>query len=65
MDLLQHELMNYELSGADYLIKIKTQKIGLLDMKKIDYLFNLGYECAKKEIKKIKKDLFSGGIYEK
>lgn len=55
IDLLSHELSNYELAGADYLIKIKTKNIELLDISKIDYLFNLGYTVVKKEIKNIKK----------
>ena len=55
IDILSHELSNYELAGADYLLKIKTKEIDLLDYNKINYLYNLGYETAKKEINKIKK----------
>lgn len=54
IDILSHELSNYELAGADYLLKIKTKNIELLDISKIDYLYNLGYKIVKKEIKKIK-----------
>ena len=50
MDILCHELSNYELEGADYLLKIKTQDISLLDMEKID---ELGYKIAKNNISKI------------
>lgn len=53
IDLLSFELSNYELAGADYLIKIKTNDIDLLDISKIDYLYNLGYKIGKKEIKNI------------
>ena len=53
IDLLSYELSNYELAGSDYILKIKTKDIDLLDVNKIDYLFNLGYEIGKKEIKKI------------
>lgn len=53
IDLLSFELSNYELAGADYLIKIKTKNIDLLDTNKIDYLYNLGYKIGKKEIKNI------------
>lgn len=53
IDLLSYELSNYELAGSDYILKIKTKDIDLLDVNKIDYLFNLGYEIRKKEIKKI------------
>lgn len=55
IDILSYELSNYELIGADYLLKIKTKDIELLDIKKIDYLFNLGYEKAKENLINIKK----------
>lgn len=54
IDILCHELSNYELEGADYLIKIKTKDIHLLDKKKFDYLYNLGYIETKGKIKEIK-----------
>lgn len=54
IDLLSYELSTYELAGADYLLKIKTKNINLLDISKIDYLYNIGYETAKKQIKNIK-----------
>ena len=54
MSLLNHELANYELKEADYLLKIKTKNIGLLDMEKIDELFKLGYNTAMKNIREIK-----------
>lgn len=54
IDLLSYELSTYELAGADYLLKIKTKNINLLDVNKIDYLYNIGYKIAKKEIEKIK-----------
>jgi len=54
--ILCHELSNYELEGADYLLKIKTkEKIGLLDTSKIEYLYELGYETARKNMGEIKK----------
>lgn len=55
IEILSHELSNYELTGADYLIKIKTKKISLLDMSKIDMLYQLGYRIGKKEVEKIRK----------
>ncbi len=57
LNLLCRELSNYELQGADYIMKIKTQKINLLDMKKIDVLYNLGYETAKNNMKIIRQRL--------
>ncbi len=52
IDLLSYELSTYELAGADYLLKIKTKNIDLLDINKIDYLYNIGYKIAKREIEK-------------
>lgn len=49
-ELMGKELSKYELSGADYLIKIKSKKISLLDMSKMDYFYELGYREAKKFI---------------
>lgn len=49
--------MNYltmNLHGADKLIKIKTEHMSLLDSSKIDYLYNIGYEEAKKQISILK-----------
>lgn len=53
IDILSHELANYELQGADMLLKIKTKDISLLDTSKIEYLYKKGYEVAKRELKKI------------
>lgn len=48
--LLSNELSNYEWNGTDYLLEIYTEKIGLLDMDKIEELYEIGYETAKKQI---------------
>lgn len=55
--ILCHELSIYELEGADYLLKIKTPKVSLLDTSQIDKLYEIGYQKAKKEMIKIKKEL--------
>lgn len=55
INLLCRELSDYEMQGADCTLTIKTDKIGLLDTKKIDELYNLGYNAAKQNINKIKK----------
>ena len=51
IDILRHELSNYEIIGADYLLTLKTKDISLLDCSKIDYLYKLGYEETQKFIK--------------
>ena len=54
IDILSYELLNYEIEGVDYLLKIKTKNISLLDMEYMDELYELGYKTAKKNIKEIK-----------
>lgn len=53
INLLCRELSNYEMEGADCVLKIRSDKVGLLDMKKIDELYRLGYEQTKKHMNKI------------
>lgn len=57
LSLIGRELSNYELEGTDYNIKIKSDKVGLLDMSKIDELYELGYRQTKIEINNIKKQI--------
>lgn len=51
-ELMGKELSKYELNGADYLIKIKSKKVSLLDMSKIDEFYDLGYRETKKFLEK-------------
>lgn len=51
-DLICHELSNYELNGADYVIDINTPHVSLLDCSKIDELYILGYRQTKEFIHK-------------
>lgn len=51
LGILCHELSNYELYGVDYLMKIKTKDVSLLDTKQFSYLYEQGYNQAKKFIK--------------
>lgn len=50
-ELMCKELSKYELNGSNYFIKIKSEKVSLLDMKKIDEFYKLGYNEAKKFLK--------------
>ncbi len=54
LGIMRYELENYELYKANYVIKIKTEKISLLDTNKIDELYRLGYKEAKKHIHRLK-----------
>lgn len=55
IELLCRELTNYELDGSDYNIKIETEKIGLLEIEKLDELYKIGYTETKKCLKDILK----------
>ena len=57
MGIMMPELYNYEIEGIDYLLNIKTEDIGLLEIDKIEELYNIGYKTTKKEINKIKEYL--------
>lgn len=57
LDILSHELLNYEIEGADYLLKIKTGNISLLDMDKINELYEIGYKETKLKINNLKNKL--------
>ena len=50
LDILCHELSIYELNGVDSLINISTEDISLLDVKKIEELYNIGYVITKEYI---------------
>ena len=54
LGILCQELSNYELEGVDYLLKIKTKEVSLLETKEMDYLYDEGYKQAKEFIRKIK-----------
>ena len=51
INLMGRELSNYEMDGADYILKINTEEISLLDFEKIDYLYYKGYVEAKNYLK--------------
>lgn len=52
IDILCHELSNYETDGAEFLLTLRTNNISLLDFSKIDELYELGYREGKKYLQK-------------
>lgn len=57
MGIMMHELYNYEIEEIEYLLKIKTDKIWLLDIEKTEKLCKIGYEITKRKMKEIKEYL--------
>lgn len=55
--IMMHELYNYEINGIDYLLKIRTKDIWLLEVQRIEELYTIGYETTKKDMNRIKKYL--------
>lgn len=50
-DIMGHEVNEKEINNADYQIDIESADVGLLDVSKIDYMVNLGYNITKRYIK--------------
>lgn len=57
--ILCHELSGYEWDGADYLLKINTENLGLLKCKNTNSLFENGYNQTKSEINSIKEKIYN------
>lgn len=51
LNIMGHELANYELNGADSIITIKSKNVGLLQVDKIDDLYYEGYKQTKRQLK--------------
>lgn len=49
--ILCHELARYEWDGTDFLLEIEHNNVGLLDFRKVDELYEQGYEQTKRKIK--------------
>lgn len=52
-EILCHELSTYELAGVKHMWIIKTKDVSLLDVKEMDYLYQMGYEQTKEYIAKL------------
>lgn len=52
MELQKRELAMYEKAGIENLITINMKKVSLLDAKNADKLYEIGYEQARRQIKK-------------
>ena len=56
-EILCHELSKYEWDGTDFLLKIEHNNIGLLDWRKVDELYEAGYNQTKAKLEVILKKL--------
>ena len=53
IDIMGSQISKKNLQASDFVLTIKTDKMGFLDTSKIDECFNYGYEAAKKNMNKI------------
>lgn len=51
LNIMSHELANYELMGNTGLLRIESDNVGLLDVSKIQELYKIGYREGKSFIK--------------
>ena len=54
IDLMGSKIAEENLKQSDYILTIGTDKMGLLDVKKLDSCYQYGYETTMKDINKIK-----------
>lgn len=59
LDIMGDKISEESLACSDYIITVPTDGTGLLDIDKIEYCFNSGYETTKRNIEKIKTLLFT------
>lgn len=57
LDLMCNKIAKESINYSDYLLTVPTDTLGMLDIDKIDYGFNLGYETAMKKMSEIKEKL--------
>ena len=46
-DIMGHEINEWQIKQADYMLDIESRNISLLDVSKIDYMVTLGYRTMK------------------
>ena len=54
IDIMGNKIAEENLKQSDYILTIGTDKMGLLDVKKLDSCYQYGYETTMKDINKIK-----------
>lgn len=57
IDIMGNKIGEKNLEKSDYVLTIKTDKTGLLDVKKLDNCYKYGYEAVSKKIDEIKQVL--------
>lgn len=55
IDIMGSKISEESLEASDYILNVYTDKVGLLDIDKLDKCYHYGYDCVMKNIEKIKK----------
>ena len=59
LDIMSNRLAKENLEKSDILITLKTRTIGLLDIDKSEYCFEVGYNAAMEQMSEIKKIIYN------
>lgn len=57
IDIMGSKISEQSLEMSDYVLNVYTDKVGLLDVKKLDKCYQYGFDCVMKHIDEIKKKL--------
>lgn len=57
IDIMGSKISEESLEMSDYILNVYTDKVGLLDVEKLDKCYKYGYDCVMKRIDDIKKKL--------
>ena len=57
IDIMGNKIAEKSLDNSDYVLTVKTDKTGLLDIEKLDSCYKYGYEAVEKNINEIKQAL--------
>lgn len=55
IDIMGNKISEQELKNSDYILNVYTDKVGLLDVEKLDKCYDYGYECVMQNIEQIRK----------
>ena len=58
IDIMGNKISEESLKKSDYILTIKTDKTGLLDVEKLDSCYKYGYNAVTQNIEKIKQIIF-------
>lgn len=58
IDIMGSKISEENLEMSDFVLNVYTDKVGLLDVQKLDKCYQYGYDCVVKNIDKIKEILF-------